>query len=173
MNNQEIANSLYGLQQFESSPLVDRLLLGIISLSPLPEDGQSRSMERNTFGVEEEALDDETMREITTAPMNGQEISMSIYSIRSMSTSHAKTQSCVLLKVLDLIALKVAESPTSLSPRACANALNGLRGLNPSKIEECKRLLQVLLPKIVATTGSSEEGETLGKASTLLQWEVH
>ena len=50
MNNQEIANSLYGLQKFESSPLVDRLLLGIMSLSPLPEDGQSRSMERNTFG---------------------------------------------------------------------------------------------------------------------------
>ena len=70
-----------------------------------------------------------------------------------MSTSHATTQSSVLLKLLDLIALKVAESPSSLSPRACANALNGLRGLNPSKIVECKQLLEVLLPKIVATAG--------------------
>ena len=172
MNNQELANSLYGLQKFESSPLVDRLLLGIMSLSRLPEDSQSRIRERNTFGAKEEALDEETMREITVAPMNGQEIGMSIYGIRSMSTSHARTQSSVLLKLLDLIALKVAESPSSLSPRACANALNGLRGLNPSKIVECKQLLEVLLPKIVATAGPSEEGVMLTRSSTPSLWEA-
>ena len=57
-------------------------LLGIMSLSRLPEDSQSRIRERNTFGAKEEALDEETMREITVAPMNGQEIGMSIYGIR-------------------------------------------------------------------------------------------
>ena len=157
MNNQEFANSLYGLQQFENSPLVDRLALGIVALSSQPEDSRKRSSLRNTFGEGEEALDEETMREVTSSPMNGQEISMSIYGMRSMSTSHAKTKSSVLPKVLDFIALKVVESPATLSPRACANALNGLRGLNPSKLEACKRLLEVLLPKILATTGSGEE----------------
>ena len=163
MNNQEIANSLYGLQQFENSPTVDRLLLNIIALSSQPEDASSRSSQRNTFGAGEEELDEATMREITTSPMNGQEIGMAIYGLKTMCTSYVRTQSSALPKVLDLVAIKVAESPVSMSPRACANALHGLRGLNPSKLNECKNLIEVLLPKILATTGSGEEGDNSGQ----------
>ena len=160
MNNQEVANSLYGFQQFDHSIIVDKILLEIMELSIKDERTPNRSSQRNTFGADEDALDEATMKEITVSPINGQEIGMALYGLRSMSPSHhhSRVVSPVLLYVLDFLTQKIAASSAPLTPQACASALNGMRGLNPSKNQEVQKILEALLPKILVATGF-EEGE--------------
>ena len=92
---------------------------------------------------------------------------MALYGMRTMSINHRQTRSKALPKVLLFLSKKIVESSETMSPRACANALNGLRGLNPSKMEECRVLLEILAPRIVASTKSGQRFDPVAVGSAL------
>lgn len=151
---QEVATSLYGLQNMTSSYRDTRTLLA--ALTPAVKHATtkftSQSVGTALYGLQSMTASYKEVKEIITAltaqidmcqdPLNTQSISNALYGLKSMNAETAQVRG-----LLSVLARKISISNAALSSQAVGNCLYGLQSMG-SEALEVRAMLSALVPKI-------------------------